>query len=203
LIGVVNLKFLGRVDNEVFDQDPKEGIPALLEEALQRIATLDMSGARPLLEQVLEIDPHNREALTHLFNIDKLNPQDERFPTTASRLLHRLINEPENKDALYRTYREYCRVSIHPRLNLNLLLTIAATFSAQGHLQEAEKIVAALMRSRPHWQKIPTAILNLARGYRKKNMSEKSRKCLRIICQKYPESTESRIARRLLEESQR
>jgi membrane associated rhomboid family serine protease len=203
LVGFLNLKFLGRVDKEVFDQDPREGIPALLEEALRRIGKIDMNGARPFLEQVLQIDPHNREALTHLFNIDKLHPQDEQFHKTASRLLHHLINDPGNRDALYSAYREYCSISKHPRLNLNLLFSIAATFSAQGHLPEAEKIVAALMRTRPNLERIPAGILNLARGYLKKGMSEKGKQRLRIICQKYPESTECQVARRLLKESSR
>ncbi|MEJ2363935.1 MAG: rhomboid family intramembrane serine protease [Deltaproteobacteria bacterium] len=77
LLAVLILKFWGQVDQEVFKEDPKEGIDSLLEIALQKIAKLDMSGARPVLEQILEKDPQNTAALIHLFNIDKLNPQSE------------------------------------------------------------------------------------------------------------------------------
>jgi membrane associated rhomboid family serine protease len=200
LLGYLNLKFLGHVDKEVFDQDPKKKIPSLLEEALQRIAKLDVTGARPLLNQVLEIDPGNRDALTHLFNIEKLDPYGEDFHKTASKLLRNLTDDTDAHETLYRTFKEYCRISKRLKLNLHLLFTIASIFSFHGHLSEAENIMAMLSRKHPELQKIPTGILNLARGYLKGGVHSKAKKCLMIICQRYPESPESHIAERLLQE---
>ena len=201
LFGYLNLRFLGRVDTEVFEQDPKEKIPALLEDALQRIAKLDMRGARPLLDQVLEIDPSNRDALTHLFNIDKLDPGGQEFHKTASRFLRHLSYDTDAPEALYNTYKEYCGISKRPGLSLDLLSSIASIFTVHGYLPEAENIMAVLLRNYPNLQKVPTGILNLARAYLKGGMSEKGKKCLMIICKKYPESSESQIARRLLQGS--
>jgi membrane associated rhomboid family serine protease len=201
LFGYLNSRFLGMVDTEVFKQDPKEKIPALLEDALQRIARLDLSGARPFLDQVLEIDPENRDALTHLFNIDKLDPGGEKLHKTASRLLRHLSYHSDTPETLYNTYKEYCRISKRPGLSLNLLFRIASIFTLHGYLPEAENIMAVLLRNYPNLQKIPTGILNLARAYLKGGMSEESKKCLMIICKKYPESPESQIARRLLQGS--
>ena len=73
VLAVLILKLWGQVDEEVFKEDPKEGIDSLLEIALQKIAKLDMSGARPVLEQILEKDPKNTAALIHLFK-NLLNP---------------------------------------------------------------------------------------------------------------------------------
>jgi membrane associated rhomboid family serine protease len=201
VLGYLNMRFLGQVDREVFEQDPRQKVPGLLEEALQRIGKLDMNGARPLLEQVLEIDPSNRDAITHLFNIEKLSPQDKAFHKTASRLLRHLSHDSNAHEILYKIYKEYCSISKPPRLSLNLLSHVASVFTVHGYLPEAENILALLFRNRPGLQEIPTGILNLARAYLKRGMSEKGKKCLKIICQKYPESAESQIAHGLLQES--
>lgn len=198
LFGFLNLKFLGLASEEVFGEDPKERIPVLLEEALQHIGKLDMDGARPMLEEVLEIEPYNRSALTHLFNIDKLNPESERFHKTASKLLHHLTDDGKAHETLHVTYKEYQRVSKKLRLSLDLILRIASAFSAHGYIEESEKIIAMLLKRCPGYQKLPTGILRLAQAYLKNGMKQKGKKALKIICLKFPESPESQIARQLL-----
>ncbi len=200
-LGYLNVRLLGWADEEIFAEDPKEKIPAILEKALQRVAELDMDGARLLLKEVLEIDPNNQSALTHLFNIDKLNPGGEHFNETASRLLLRLSQGSEDYEALHNTYTEYCRISKRSKLSPNLLFRIGSVFSAHGHLEEAEKIMAMLLRTNQGLQELPVGILKLARAYLKKGMTDKGQKCLKIICQRYPGSGQCQIARRLLKGS--
>lgn len=198
LVGYINLRFIGKVDNEVFDGDPKERIAPLIEEALGRIGKLDTDGARPLLEQVLEIDPDNNDALIHLFNAEKLNPESEHFHKTASTLLLRFSMDREYHEKMVKIYKDYCSISRRPRLSLNLLLRISSILCALGHLEESEKILASLLRTHPRLQQIPNGIVNLARAYLKKGMDKKGKKCLQIISQKYPKSPEAQIAQQLL-----
>ena len=199
MLGYLNLKLLGQVDQEVFKDDPKEGIDLLLEEALQKIGKLDMSGARPTLEQVLERDPNNLVGLTHLFNIDKLHPQSETFHKTTSRFLQRLTSEAESQRRVYEIYKEYTHIAKVLRLHPDLLFRISSIFSAQGHLEESEKIIAMLLKKYPESQKVPPGILNLGRAYLKSGVEAKGEKCLRVLCKRYPESSESQIALRLLQ----
>jgi membrane associated rhomboid family serine protease len=198
VLGYVNLRFLGRVSDEVFAEDPKEKIAPLLEEAMESISRLDMQSARPLLEEVLKIDPHNLSALTHLFNIDKLNPENEGFHKTAARLFLRLIKDDQAYETLHNTFKEYRDISKKLRLSPDLLLQIASTFSSHGYIEESERMIALLLKSRPEFQKLPTGILKLAQAYLKKGMKDKGKKCLAIITRKYSQSPEARIARRLL-----
>lgn len=198
LFGFLDQKFLGRASEEVFGEDPKEKIPPLLEEALQRIGRLDMDGARPLLEEILEIDTHNRSALTHLFNIGKLNPEDERFHKTASILLYQLSNDGNAHETLHATYKEYRRVSKKLRLSLDLIFQIASAFSSHGYVEDSEKIMAMLLKKRPGYQNLPSGILRLAQAYLRNGMKKKGKKCLKMICQRFPRSPESQVARRLL-----
>jgi membrane associated rhomboid family serine protease len=198
ILGYLNLKFLGRVSDEVFAEDPKEKIAHLLEEAMEHISRLDMEGARPLLEKILKIEPHNRSTLTHLFNIDKLKPKDEGFHETAARLFHHLINDDQAYETLHKMYQEYRSTAKTIRLSPELLIQIASTFSLHSYMEESENIIALLLKRQPEFQKLPTSLLKLAQAYLKKGMNDRGRKCLLIIRKRYPESSESQIARRLL-----
>lgn len=198
LLGYVNLKFLGQAREEVFGEDPTERVPQLLEGAMQAIGKLDMQGARPLLEEVLEIDPQNKSALTHLFNIDKLNPKDARFHKTASRLFSLLTNDSKAHQTLYATYKEYRRLSRGLKLGPDLIFQIASAFSAHGYVDESAKIMALFLKDRPEYQKLPTGILRLGQAYLKNGRKKRGKKCLQILCKRFPESAESKIARQLL-----
>ena len=72
-------------------------------------------------------------------------------------------------------------------------------FAATGHLENAVKIMTMLLKKVPDAQGIPTALLKLARAYSQKGMATKGQKCLQLICSKYPESTEARVARESLQ----
>ena len=198
LLAFLNLKVLGKVDREVFAEDPKERTNALHQEALRRMEELDMNGARQVLKRILEIDPADRSALIRLYQIEKLNPQSQAFHETAAKLLSRLSARKEAHEELYKIYKDYCRVSTSPRINLDLLFRISTVFTASGLLEESERIMALLLRRAPKSDKLPAGLLQLARSYLKKGMGEKGRKCLQVISRRFPESAESRIAQGLL-----
>jgi membrane associated rhomboid family serine protease len=200
LLGFVVKRCLGAaMEPEAVLQDSREEQVSLLDEALEKLGKLDMDGARVLLERVLEKDPGNTKALTHLFHIDKLQPESERFHATASRLFLRLINDKAEHGSVYAIFQEYVRLAPRLRLDQQLLFRISSVFAAQGHPEDGERIMAVLLRSHPGAAGIPTGILNLARAYLHLGKSEKGRKCLQVICRKYPESSECHIARKLLQ----
>lgn len=157
-----------------------------------------MDGARPLLEQVLEVDPDNKEALLHLFNVEKLNPDSEQFHKAASKLLHSFCEDKEYHEDMYKAYKEYRKNSTRSRLGIDLLLRISAVLCALGYPEDSEKILAAIQRSHPKLQQIPNCIVNLGQAYLRKGMEAKGQKCLLIISKKYPHSPEALVADRLL-----
>jgi membrane associated rhomboid family serine protease len=200
MLGFVSKKCLGAaVEQKTAPQDFREETVSLLDEALGKMGKLDMEGARLLLERVLEKSPGNARALTHLFHIDKLRPESERFHVTASRLFLRLTNDKAEHGSVSTIFQEYVRLAPRLRLNQQLLFRISSVLAAHGHPEDAERIMAVLLRSDPKSAGIPTGILNLARAYLHTGRSDKGRKCLQVICQKYPESSESHIARKLLQ----
>jgi hypothetical protein len=60
------------------------------------MSKLDTHKARPLVEEVLKIEPHNRKALLQLFNIDKLDPQHNHLHETAATLLNLFTRTSED-----------------------------------------------------------------------------------------------------------
>jgi tetratricopeptide (TPR) repeat protein len=169
-----------------------------MEKALKHIAELDMENARQLLGQVLAKDPQNIDALTHLFNISKLEPETEEFHQTARKLIFQLSRSHESYEKAKKIYLEYSGLTRHPRLSAQLYLQLSAIFSSSGHLENAVKILAPLVKKMPEAPGIPPALLRLARAYRQKGMNRQGDQCLQLLCRKYPESSEAQVARNSL-----
>ena len=197
-IGFFFLKFSPPPNNEVFDDVPENEIAPLMEKALKHIAELDMENGRQLLGQVLAKDPQNIDALTHLFNIAKLEPETEEFHQTAKKLIFQLSRSYDSYEKANKIYLEYSSLTRHPRLSAQLYLQLSAIFSTSGHLENAVKILALLVKKVPEAPGIPPALLKLARAYRQKGMNRKGDQCLQLLCRKYPESSEAQVARKSL-----
>jgi membrane associated rhomboid family serine protease len=198
--GFLQARFLGASRQEFFDEDPEKETARLMEEGLKRLSDLDLENAHLLMEQVLERDPSRLDVLTHLFNIDKLQPDKENCHRSAEKLLTRLSQENDAHEETLRTYTQYVRIAGKCRLSEALRARLSVVFSESGHVDEAAGILVQLMKSNPSLPQIPTAILELARAFFKQGMPEKGVKCLKLICGKYPQALESQIAQKMLEE---
>ena len=199
LLGFISLKFSLAFNEDVFDEVPEDEISPLIEKALNHIAELDMETGSQILEQVLTKDPENVDALTHLFNIYKLDPEDEKFHKTSKKLLFQLSRSYDTYEKAYQIYQEYLRHTHHPHLSPQLYVQLSAIFAATGHLESAVKILALLIKKVPESPGIPTVLLKLARAYRQNGMAGEGTKCLQLICHKYPETTEAQVARKSLQ----
>ena len=197
--GLICWKFSLGFDENVVTDTPVDEISPLIEKALKHIAELDMTAGRLVLKEVLAKDPENIDALTHLFHVDKLDPESERFHETAKKLIFQLSRSYHTYEKAHHIYREYIRHTRHPRLTPQLYAQLSAIFAASGHVESAVKILTLLLKKVPHSQGIPGALLKLANAYRQKGMAAKGQKCLLLICQKYPESTEAQVARESLQ----
>lgn len=198
MMGFISLKFPLILDENIFKEDPKDEVTPLIEEALQIISELDMGQGRKLLIKALQKDPGNLIALTHLFNVEKNTPESERFHKTANKLLSLLIQNNEPPNTVYNIYKEYIRLSNHPRLSPKLYLNISAICIETGHFEKAKRILAILLKNKPILPGISMTLLKLANGYRQKGMQDNWRKILQVILSKYPDTLEAKIAEKSL-----
>lgn len=199
--GLVCLKFSFGFNGEVIEEPPVDEISPLIEKALKHIGELDMETGRQLLEQVLAKEPDNIDALTHLFNVYKLDPEDEKFHRVAQKLIFELTRSYNTYEKAHAIYQEYIRHTGRPRLSSQLYIQLSIMFAATGHLENAVKIITMLLKKVPEAPGVPTALLKLARAYRQNGMAVKGQKCLRLICNKYPDSSEAQVARNSLQSS--
>ena len=199
LFGLVCWKFPLGFDENVIKDAPVDEISPLIEKALKHIAELDMTAGRLVLKEVLAKDPENIDVLTHLFHIDKLDPDSKRFHGTTRKLIFQLSRSYHTYEKAHHIYQEYIRHTPHPRLTPQLYVQLSAIFAASGHVDSAVKILTLLLKKVPQSQGIPGALLKLANAYRQNGMAAKGQKCLQLICQKYPNSTEAQVARESLQ----
>ena len=197
--GFICLKLALGFNQDVIKEAPVDETAPLMEKALKHIAELDMTAGRLALKQVLAKDPDNIDALVHLFHVDKLDPENDRFHETARKLIFQLSRSYHTYDKAHHIYQEYIHHTRHPRLSPQLYVQLSAMFAATGHVENAVKILTLLLKKVPQSPGIPGVLLKLARAYRQNGSSAKGQKCLQLICQKYPESSEAQVARQSLQ----
>ena len=202
LMGFVRRKVRGEDPEDVLEHgdDPGKKTASLLDEALKRVEKLDTKGARDLLQQMLQIDPGNRTALTQMYHLDKIDPGRGEFHDSARRLLAHLVDDRQAHRETLAVYREYIRKASGPRLPSSLLFAVSSYFAATGHLEEAEGIMGYLLKKKPDLAKMPEGLLHIARACMKEGSKGKARHYLQVICMRYPLSGECLVARRLLDD---
>jgi len=198
ILGFISLKFPVLLDQDIFKEDSKDEITPLIEEALQSISELDMEQGRRLLNKVLQKEPSNLTALTHLYNVEKHNPENSRFDETAKKLLSLLVHSNELPNKTYNIYKEYISLSNRPKLSPQLYLSISTICIETEHFENAKRILAMLLKKKSILPGISMTLLKLANGYRQKGMHDNWVKILRVISSKYPDSPEAQISQKAL-----
>ncbi len=191
IIGVANMKLFKKEQHKIFEENPIEKIPLLMEHALRNIETLDLASARTLILEILSIDPMHAEALKHLFNIDKLQPEGDVFQQTANKRIAFLCRESEDPAVLYDTFREYCRIVKTPRINADLLLRVCVKIARVGKVREAENLAHYIFSIAPNHPHLPAILFDVATLCGRKGEHDCREKIHRTIMQRYPETPEA------------
>lgn len=197
LMGMANrsLPMPGAADLSAREDETQDRISPLMEQALEKIAGLDMPAAEKQLDEVLRIDGQHVDALRHLFNIQKLEPQTTRFQGTARRLISLLLKDPATQEEALRIYREYRDLPRRPALPAGLYLQISAALTARGFVEDAEKILLVVIKKRPDFPGISTALFKLAAACRDKGLKDRWQRYRKVICARFPDSDEARMLR--------
>jgi len=199
-LALVQLKLLGGIKEDMFADGRSERITSLVEQALQKLAELDLEAARSFVNEALALAPENRAALTCLFNIEKLGPRSEKLHDAAVKLLLSFYRDRGNCEALFNCYKEYCNVAGLPKLSPDMCAKLSQAFSDGGFLEDSRKLAATLLSKSPQFPAAPATLLKLSRAYLRSGIKEDGQKCLRLLCQRYPEAEESRLALEILKQ---
>jgi len=193
-LGLGGRQMLAPHKKHFFEETPEDPVPAMIEDAVQQLSRLNFDSARKSLEAVLEQAPSHAEALKHLFNIEKQQPDSERFHASARQYLGLLASgQPDVRQALA-AYREYARLADRPGLPGSLYARLAAIFLEAGNIDEGKQIVVGLARRQPRLDALPALLLRLANALDKHGEMDKAEKYRKILCKRYPQSQEARMA---------
>lgn len=190
-LGFLNIRFFRKENHKVFEENPKEKIKPLQEQALKKMETLDMAAARLLFTEVLSIDPANGDALKHLFNIDKLQPQSPEFHQTAAKRLTGLCRKKGSEKELTETFMDYYQLTGKLQLNPDLLLNISRAFAHLDKMDEAEGLIGRVFSSTPHHPRISSALMEMASIYHSKGRHDLRDHYLKFLSDRYPQSSEA------------
>jgi len=170
------------------DREPDDRIPCLLEQGLDYFSELKIPEARKKITEVLELEPGNLVALTHLFNIDKLNPDSEQFHSTANQLLNRLTSSRATGE-LEHFFEEYEQLSSTlPELEPELLLALASSYTRSGNLEAASRFAVLILKQQPDHPRLPLCLNDLGKALAKAGNHRQAAKCLRLLSDNYPET---------------
>ncbi|MBW1894083.1 MAG: rhomboid family intramembrane serine protease [Deltaproteobacteria bacterium] len=191
--GFIIKRYFGFQDDEVFREEPEDEVSPLIEAALHHIGKLELDKGRALLEQALDKDPENCEALMHIFNIEKQDPESPGLHDSAKRLLNSLSMDTNMHDKVFGVYQEYTTL-LKPKFTPVQYVRLSSIFAVQGHIETAEKIITMLVKKKPDLPGLPTALLRLIDACKKISAEEKLIKYRKLLVSKYPDSLEGRVA---------
>ncbi len=199
--GIAQIRFFGEADEEISEEEQENRVAEIMENGLQSLSDMDFDLARKYFEQVLAEEPGHRKAISHLLQIDSQDPGSDRYHATASRLISLLSKDPLSEDDCLKVYRQYIKEAHIPRLSVEANLSVNRILLKKGHLQEAAAVVTFLLKNHPAIQQVPGCLLNLAKAYHRKGGMANSRKCLQLICSRYPSSPEYETASAIIQKS--
>jgi membrane associated rhomboid family serine protease len=190
-------RLVGGVDRQQFEQTPEDKLSPLMHQALEHMGNLEMDAARVLFENVLDLSPDNPEALTHLFNIHKLNPESKVFHDTAKRLLQVKLRHTGDPQAALDCYETYAGLVRRPALSIPVYLQLAGLMATAGETDGAEKIVLAILKKMPEAPGLPSSLIKLAQAFHQGGQMDRWTRYRRLICRRYPDSVEAGIVLRI------
>lgn len=189
-------RLVGTIDRDRFEEAPQDKVSPLMHQALEHMGNLEMHQAQALFEQVLDLSPDNPDALTHLFNIHKLNPESKAFHDAAKSLLGVLLPNAVDHQAALSCYETYASLARRPTLSIPAYLQIAGIMAAAGKIAGAEKIVLGILKKKPETPSLPSSLIKLSQAFRKDGQMDRWERCRRLVCKRYPDSVEAAIITR-------
>ena len=187
----------GDIVERLFAEDERrDQVTELLESGLRKFAELDLAGARGDIQRLLVLEPDNRLAMRHLFNIEKASPRSELFHDSARQLLVAL--QEKDATAFLEVFEEYNRLSGQPRLTADLLITLCEVYLSQNNCSRAAGCLKTLLRVAPQHNVVPALLLKLAQAYTAFGKHRQSLQCHQLLVKKYGTSHEGTIAQQIL-----
>lgn len=188
----INLDYLDEEEN-------KYALKKLYDEGLQAVSQMENNKAKRIFSELEQQQPENTEVLIQLFNLEKLNPDQDGIHKYARKIFKLKNSDAATVKMQYEIFMDYVtRVQPNVRLKPELMLTLALRFARYDYLEEAEKLILHLTTNATDFQRNAEGLMALVTHYRRTNNMSKANKYYSLLQECYPESEEAVNARQIL-----
>lgn len=169
--------------------------PRDMARAREHIANLRFDAALKIYEFWLTRRPDDRELMVQCYNVARHLPQSEFYHRAAARILNLNVRDAGTSALLHETFSEYLRVAKPAaRLTPALQTRLARRFCDDGQLNDAERLVRALLKQRPAAE-TPALVMRLADAYARMGSAAKQAEWMDVLRRDFPHSEITRLAR--------
>jgi membrane associated rhomboid family serine protease len=163
--------------------------------ARQYTGNLEFGRALELYERWLRERPRQRELLLQCYRVARHKPGEEAFHRAAARILALNERDAETGELVHETFGEYLSLAKPAaRLVPAQLLTLARRFSGDGHLDDADRLINALIRRDPGSSELPLLILRHAHAWQRAGDEAKATGWFETLRERFPHSDAARMA---------
>lgn len=195
-IGAFYKAFLPQGNLEMFVAKEKDNVPGMINKAVECIGRVDMAGAFDHLDQVLQKDPHNINALKLLVNIHKHNNKKDQYDKAVQNLLHAMVVQSSDDSRVYDTYKEHIKSCMQATLPPELYSVLSIICLKKNKYDEAETLISRLIKEHPGFKNNALTLLAAADSFAKRNETILADKYYNMVLTMYPESDEAEICQK-------
>jgi membrane associated rhomboid family serine protease len=203
LIAWLAKKYLHSINTDYLNAEEKEQSYKLkYQQGVQALAAMDVDKAQRIFSELAEENPNNMDLMVQLYNVAKLNPQNEAIHAAANAILNLPGSNQTTVKILHDIFVDYVElVQPNVRLKPDQMMSLALRFAAHNYLEDAEKIVLHLTTRATEYARNPEGLMALATHYRRTNNRQKAEKFLSLLIQCYPDSMEAQHARQAFDQA--
>ena len=177
LIAYIAKKIHKNINTEYMDENNvKESFNKRFAKGMELVASLKIDQAKNIFLQLNKENPENIAILKQLFNLSKFDPKSDDFHNFARNIINTSDDNPQTNKDIIDVYNEYVtRAKPAPKLNAEIMFKLFRRFLKEGLLEDAEKIIALLLKNKIKNQNMLESLQIMINKYSNVNL-EKSTK---------------------------
>lgn len=196
------LKLLPRaVDEEYLAENDTSGVRAKrVEEVVAHMERLDFAKAVPLLEQLLQDHPNDRDLLTRLLTCTGFAPADDAYHNAVHRVLSLTASDSDTDHFVIDTYRDYlARAKPKTRMTVQLVRKLMPRLVRLRQLPDAERLLAVMLKNPQSFPEAAAVTAQIANLLMKQQQAQRGRQYFMLLLERFPTAPEAELARRVLQ----
>lgn len=177
-----------KINEEYMDKNIKrEEFDSAYADGQQLLAAMKFDKARMIFSRLYKQYPENNVLLKHLFDIEKAQPASEPYHRYAGLLLALPMKDAQTVKLQNEVFRDYVtRAKPGPKLNPDILLSLAMKFAAGNYMEEAEKITGFFLKKQLNIKGLSEILLLMVKRYKESN-PKKANDYLAVLASLDPE----------------